>query len=126
MRFMLFMIPEAYKTDVPANFQPDADAIAKMGKFNEDMQRAGILVALDGLHPPISGARVSFADEKPKVTNGPFPGAKDVVGGYWIINVKSPEEAIGWATRVPAAKGDTIEVRRIFEMDEFSSNQGSD
>ena len=82
---------------------PDAKAVAAMMKYNEALQKAGVLLALDGLHPPSMGARVSFAGGKPKVTDGPFTEAKEVLGGYWMIQVKSKEEAIEWAKRCPGA-----------------------
>ncbi len=102
MRFMMLMIPEVYRKDVPANHKPDPEAIAAMGRFNEAMQKAGVLLALDGLQPPVTGARVSFASGKAKVTDGPFAEVNEAVGGYWMIQVKSREEAIEWATRCPA------------------------
>ena len=83
---------------------PDAKAVAAMMKYNESLQKAGVLLALDGLHPPSMGARVSFAGGKPKVTDGPFAEAKEVIGGYWMIQVKSKEEAIEWASRCPASE----------------------
>jgi len=120
MRFMMLMIPEVYQGGTaPADFAPPADAIAEMGKYNDAMEKAGILLSLDGLTPPVSGARVSFATGKPIVTDGPFAETKEVLGGYWIIKVKSREEAIDWARRCPAAKGDVIEIRRIFDPQDF-------
>jgi hypothetical protein len=119
MRFMMLMIPEVYKKNVPADHKPDPQAIAAMGKFNEAMKKAGVLLALDGLQPPVTGARVSFAGGKAKVTNGPFAETKEAVGGYWMIRVKSREDAIEWATRCPAAPGDVIEVRQVFEVEDF-------
>ena len=120
MRFMMFMIPAVYQGGgAPADHRPDPEAIAEMGKYNEELQKAGALLSLDGLHPPVTGARVSFASGKPVVTDGPFAETKEVIGGYWIIQVKSREEAIAWARRVPAAKGDVIEIRRIFELEDF-------
>jgi len=80
---------------------PDAKAIAAMMKYNESLQKAGVLLSLEGLHPPSMGARISFAGGKPKVTDGPFAEAKEVLGGYWMIQVKSREEAIEWAKRCP-------------------------
>jgi len=121
----MMMIPRVYQPDTPAaerageGFTPPADAVAKMMKFNEELAKAGALVALDGLHPVAKGARVSFNGGKPKVTDGPFIEAKEVVGGYWIIQTKSKEEAVEWARRVPAAEGDVIEIRQIFEMSDF-------
>ena len=128
MRFMMFMIPRVYQPDTPASekagdgFAPPADAVAKMMKFNEELAKAGALVALDGLHPSGKGARVSFPGGKPRVTDGPFIEAKEVIGGYWMINVKSKDEAVEWATRCPAAAGDVIEIRQVFEMSDFPAD----
>ena len=87
-----------------------------MMKYNESLQKAGVLLALDGLHPPSMGARVSFPGGKPKVTDGPFAEAKEVLGGYWMIQVKSKEEAIEWATRCPASENEVIEIRQVQEI----------
>jgi hypothetical protein len=119
MRFMMLMIPEVYRKDAPADFKPDPAAMDAMGKFNEAMRHAGILLALDGLHPPATGARVSFADGRASVDKPPYAGASEALGGYWVIDVKSADEAVAWATRCPAAPGDVIEVRRVFEMADF-------
>lgn len=119
MRFMMLMIPHGYESAEPGTM-PDADAVAKMMKYNEDLQKAGVLLALDGLHPPSMGARVSFADGQPKVTDGPFAEAKEVVGGYWMIQVKSKEEAIEWARRCPASGNEVIEVRQVMDMEDFT------
>jgi len=121
MRFMMLMIPRGYEAAAPGTM-PEADAVAAMMKYNEDLQKAGVLVALDGLHPPSMGARVSFAGGKPKVTDGPFAEAKEVLGGYWIINVKSRDEAIAWATRCPASNNEIIEVRQIQEFEDFPAD----
>ena len=117
MRFMMLMIPKGYEKAEPGAV-PTAEAVAAMMKYNEQLQKAGVLLALDGLHPPSTGARVTFAGGKAKVTDGPFAEAKEVVGGYWMIQVKSREEAIEWATRCP---GDdcTIEVRQVQELSDF-------
>lgn len=121
MRFMMFMIPGVYQggKKIDENFAPTAEAVAAMTKFNEDLAKAGALIALDGLTPPDRGARVSFAGGKPTVTDGPFTETKEVVGGYWMIQVNSREEAIEWAKKVPAESDDVIEVRQVFEMTEF-------
>ncbi len=118
MRFLMLMIPKGYETAAPGAM-PDAKAVEAMMKYNEDLQKAGVLLALDGLHPPSMGARVSFPGGKPTVTNGPFPEAQEVVGGYWMIQVKSKEEAIAWASRCPASENELIEVRQVQEMDDF-------
>jgi hypothetical protein len=121
MRFMMLMIPKGYEKAAPGAM-PDAKAVAAMMKYNETLQRAGVLLALDGLHPPSTGARVSFSGGKPKVTDGPFAEAKEVLGGYWMIQVKSREEAIEWASRCPASEHDVIEVRQVQEMSDFPAD----
>jgi hypothetical protein len=121
MRFMMLMIPKGYEK-AEAGAMPDAKAVAAMMKYNESLQKAGVLLALDGLHPPSMGARVSFAGGKPKVTDGPFAEAKEVVGGYWMIQVKSKEEAIEWATRCPASENEVIEVRQVQEFSDFPAD----
>jgi len=118
MRFMLLMIPRGYE-NAAAGTMPDPQAVAAMMKYNESLQKAGVLLALDGLHPPSTGARVTFTGGKPRVTDGPFTEVKEVLGGYWMIDVKSREEAIEWATRCPAGDNETIEVRQVQEMDDF-------
>jgi hypothetical protein len=118
MRFMMLMIPKGYESATPGTM-PDAKAVSAMMKYNESLQKAGVLVALDGLHPPSMGARVSFPGGKAKVTDGPFAEAKEVVGGYWMIQVRSKEEAIEWASRCPASENEVIEVRQVQEMADF-------
>jgi hypothetical protein len=118
MRFMMLMIPKGYETATPGTM-PDAKAVKAMMKYNEALQKAGVLRALDGLHPPSMGARVSFPGGKPKVTDGPFAEAKEVVGGYWMIEVKSREEAIAWAKSCPASENEIIEIRQVQEMSDF-------
>src|ERR1700723_82842 len=118
MRFMMLMIPKGYEKAAPGTM-PDPGAVAAMMKYNESLQKAGVLLALDGLHPPSMGARVSFAGGKPAVTDGPFTEAKEVIGGYWIIQVKSREEAIEWASRIPGKDNEMVEVRRMFDLTDF-------
>lgn len=128
MRFMMFMIPPEYqpgsqaKQKADEKFAPPKEAVEVMNRYNEEMAKAGILRGLDGLHPLMMGARVTFKNGKTTVTDGPFVEAKEVVGGYWLIDVKSKEEAVGWAKKCPAVKADSgavIEVRQIFEMSEM-------
>ena len=119
MRFMMLMIPKGYEK-APAGTMPDAKRVEAMMKYNESLQKAGVLLALDGLDPPSMGARVTFAGGKPKVTDGPFAEAKEVLGGYWIIQVKSKEEAIEWARRVPGSENEIVEVRQMQEMADFT------
>jgi hypothetical protein len=121
MRFMMLMIPKGYETAAPGTM-PDAKAVEAMMKYNKELQAAGILIALDGLHPPSMGARVTFADGKPKVTDGPFSEAKEVLGGYWMIRVNSKQEAVDWAKRCPAGPNEIIEIRQVAEMEEFPAD----
>ena len=121
MRFMMLMIPKGYEKAAPGAM-PDAKAVAAMMKYNEALQKAGVLLALDGLHPPSMGARVSFSGGKPKVTDGPFTEAKEVLGGYWMIQVKSKEEAVEWASRCPASDNEVIEVRQVQELSDFPAD----
>ena len=128
MRFMMLMIPRVYQPNALAGekagegFAPDAEIVAQMTKYNEDLAKAGALIALDGLQPSSKGARISFTGGKRIVTDGPFIETKEVVGGYWMIQVNSKEEAIEWAKRCPAGDGDVIEVRQVFEMSDFPAD----
>ena len=119
MRFMMLMIPLGYET-APPDVQLDPERVKSMMKYNQDLKDAGVLLALDGLHPPSTGARVSFKAGKPVVTDGPFAESKEVLGGYWMIDVKSREEAIAWAKKCPASENEIIEIRQVQEMSDFS------
>jgi len=121
MRFMMLMIPKGYESAKPGTM-PDPQAVEAMMKYSESLQKAGVLLGLDGLHPPSMGARVSFAGGKPKVTDGPFAEAKEVLGGYWMIQVKSKEEAIEWAKRCPGGDNEVIEIRQVQEMADFPAD----
>jgi hypothetical protein len=116
MRFMMIMIP-----NIPdeADWSPDPAAVAAMSRYNEELTKAGVLLTLDGLQPASKGARVGFSGGRATVTDGPFTEAKEVIGGYWLIQAKSKEEAVEWATRCPAADGDVIEVRQVYELSDF-------
>jgi hypothetical protein len=118
MRFMMLMIPRGYESAEPGTM-PDAKMVAEMSKYNQALTNAGVLLALDGLHPPSMGVRVSFGGPKPTVTDGPFSEAKEVLGGYGMIQVKSKEEAIEWAKRCPAGAGNVIEIRQVQEIADF-------
>ena len=115
MRFVMFMYPGIQEED----WEPSAADVEAMGRYNEELRKAGMLLSLDGLHPPAEGARVTFSAETNAVTDGPFAEAKEVVGGYWLIQARSKEEAVEWARRCPANEGDMIEVRRVFELEDF-------
>lgn len=120
MRFMLIMLPGGYDR-APADAMPTAEHVAAMSRYNETLQRAGILLGLDGLHPPAAGSRVSFKGGKPTVTDGPFAESREAVGGYWMIQVRSREEAIEWARRCPALDNEVVEVRQVQELADFPS-----
>jgi hypothetical protein len=124
MRFMILMIPGNPKAEAGA--LPDKETIDAMMKYNEELTRAGVLLALDGLHPSSKGARVRFAGGKPAVTDGPFSEAREVIGGYWLWQVKSKEEAIEWAKRCPAAEGDVLELRQVYELSDFGPEVAGD
>jgi hypothetical protein len=121
MRFMMVVIPKGYET-AAADAAPGAAAVARMMEYNKSLQKAGVLLGLDGLLPPSTGARVSYTDGKATVTDGPFAEAKEAIGGYWIIQVRSREEAIEWARRAPMANNEIIEVRQIHEMSDFPAD----
>ena len=118
MRFMMLMIPKGYEKAAPGTV-PDAKAVEAMMKYNEELQKAGVLLSLDGLHPPSAGARVTFAGGKPTVIDGPFIEAKEVLGGYWMIKVNSKQEALEWAKRIPGSENEIVEVRQVQEMSDF-------
>ena len=118
MRFMMLVIPKGYEKAPPGTV-PDAKLVERMTRYNDSLKQAGVLLGLDGLHPPSVGARVSFAGGKGKVTDGPFAEAKEVLGGYLIIQVRSKEEAIEWAKRAPMLDGDVIEIRQVQELADF-------
>src|SRR3954466_9005406 len=117
MRFMMFIrIDEAYSA-----LEPATEDVAAMQRYNEALMQAGALLAVDGLQPPSAGATITFgADGRATVVDGPFAEAKEVIGGYWIIQAKTKEEAVEWAKRVPAYPGQTIELRQIFDMADYS------
>lgn len=120
MRFMMLMIPKDYDK-APADTQPPAEAVAAMMKYNQALKEAGVLVSLDGLHPPAKGARVAFAGGKTSVAHGPF-GTPEALGGYWMIRTKSQDEAIAWAKRCPVMHDAVIEIRQVQEMEDFPAD----
>ncbi len=121
MRFMMLMIPLGYES-APPDVELDPERVAAMMRYNEALKDAGVLITLEGLHPPSTGARVSFADGKPVVTDGPFAEVKEVLGGYWMIEVASRDEAIAWAKRCPASDNEIIEIRQVQELTDFSED----
>ena len=110
MRFMMMVIPKGHEPAAP---------MATMMEYNKALQKAGVLLAVDGLFPPSTAARVSYADGKATAIDGPFAEEGEVIGGYWIIQVRSREEAIEWARRAPMSNNEVIEVRQIQELPDF-------
>ncbi len=119
MRFMMIMFPGPIADE---GWLPDEKTLTEMGKFNEEMVKAGVMLAGEGLHPSSAGARVRFPGGKAQVSDGPFTEAKEVVGGFWLIQAKSKEEAVAWASRCPCSGGEMIEVRRVYEMEDFAAS----
>ena len=97
---------------------PSTEELAAMTRFNEELVKAGVMLAGEGLHPSAKGAKVRFEGGKRTVTDGPFTEAKELVGGYWLIDVTSKDEAVEWASRAPINEGDVIEIRQVFEMED--------
>ena len=118
MRFMVIM-PGDEQTEAGA--MPPTEALAAMGKYNEELVNAGVMLAGDGLHPTSKGARVTFKDGNPTVTDGPFTEAKEVIAGFWIWQVDSKEEAIEWIKKMPHPPEGELEIqlRQVFEADDF-------
>jgi hypothetical protein len=114
MRFMMLMYPQIAGED----WNPSAEDMAAMSRYNVELREAGMLLALDGLRPPSDGTSVVFDGREPRVVDGPFAEAKEVVGGYWLIQARSTEEALEWAKRCPGVDC-RIEVRQIMELDDL-------
>ena len=116
---MRFMMQVRADKNSEAGVLPTKELVAAMGKFNEAMAKAGVMLAGDGLQPSSKGARVTFSGVKRTVSEGPFPEAKELIAGFWMIQVKSKQEAIEWAKRVPFADGEVVELRQVFETSDF-------
>jgi hypothetical protein len=119
MRFMMIVIPKGYES-AAADAMPSAEAVGAMDRYNAELLKAGVVLSMEGLHPPATGVRVTFKNGKPIVRDGPFAEAKEVVGGYWLIAVKSRAEAIEWAKRIPGDENMTVEVRQVQEWEDFT------
>jgi hypothetical protein len=117
-----FMMLVKATEESEAGVLPDEKILAEMGKFNEEMVKAGVMLAGEGLQASSKGARVNFAGGKPTVTDGPFTESKELIAGFWLIQVKSKEDAIEWAKRVPFEEGE-IEIRQIFELEDFGAGE---
>ncbi|HEY6224189.1 MAG TPA: YciI family protein [Gemmatimonadales bacterium] len=116
MRFMVLVPANA---DSEAGVLPDQEILTKMGKFNEEMVKAGVMLAGEGLQASSKGARIKFSGGKTTVTDGPFTESKELIAGYWLIQVKNKEEAIAWMKRAPFDGGTVIEIRQVFEAEDF-------
>jgi hypothetical protein len=117
MRFMV-LVPASKESE--AGQLPSRELLEKMGAFNAEMVKAGVLLAGEGLHPTSKGARIVFDKGKCKVTDGPFAESKELIAGYWVLQVKSREEAIAWISRAPFDGGTTIEIRQVFSPEDFA------
>jgi len=116
---MRFMVLVKADKDSEAGVLPSHELLAEMGRFNEEMHKAGVMLAGEGLQPSSKGARINFSGGKPSVTDGPFPEAKELVAGFWLIQVKSKEDAIEWISRAPFTNGEEVEIRQVFEAEDF-------
>ncbi|HEY4027053.1 MAG TPA: YciI family protein [Candidatus Dormibacteraeota bacterium] len=115
---MRFMILIKANDDTEAGVPPSREVVEAMGRFNEELVKAGVMLAAEGLHSSAKGARMKFSGEKRTVTDGPFTESKELIAGFWLIEVTSREEAIEWASRIPSTEGE-VEIRQVFEMSDF-------
>ena len=120
MRFMVIVkaTPETEKEGAI----PDPQLMVEMGKYNEELMKAGVVLAMDGLHPSSKGARVKFSGKSHTVVDGPFTEAKELIAGFWIWQVRNIEEAVEWLKRSPFGPGAEIEIRPVFEAEDFGAN----
>jgi hypothetical protein len=116
MRFMV--IVKADKNS-EAGIMPSTELLTAMGKFNEEMVKAGVMLAGEGLHPSSKGARIKYSGKERTLTNGPFGGTGDLVSGFWLIQTKSLDEAIDWMKRAPFDGGSEVEIRQVFDAEDF-------
>lgn len=116
---MRFMVIVKATPESEAGVMPDTEILNEMGKFNEELVKNGVMLAADGLHPSSKGVRIKFDGEKRTVTDGPFAETKELIAGFWLIQAKSKEEAIQWMSRAPFDGGFEIELRQVFEAEDF-------
>jgi hypothetical protein len=116
---MRFMVLVKASKESEAGALPDRKILTEMGKYNEELVKAGVMLAGEGLHPTSKGVRVKFSGSKRTVTDGPFPETKELLAGFWIFKVKSKEEAIEWVKKAPFDGGTEIEIRQVFEAEDF-------
>lgn len=118
---MRFMVIVKATPDSEAGVMPSEALLTRMGAYNEQLVKAGIMLAGDGLHPSAKGVRVRFGGAAPTVTDGPFAATRELISGYWMWQVKSREEAIDWLKRAPFGEGDEVELRQVFEAADFGA-----
>jgi hypothetical protein len=123
---MRYMIIVKATPDSEAGQMPTSEELASMGRFNEELIAAGVLLAMDGLHSSASGIRVSFDGGKTKVTDGPFAETKELIAGFWLVDMKSKEEVLEWVKRIPFSHGEEVEVRKVFEVSDFAADTVSE
>ena len=116
---MRFMVIVKADSNSEAGVMPSTELLTAMGKFNEEMVKAGVMLAGEGLHPSSKGTRIRYSGKERTVTQGPFGGARDLVAGFWLIQVKSRDEAIEWMKRAPFDGGSEIEIRQVFDAEDF-------
>ena len=116
---MRFMVIVKASRDSEAGVMPSTELLTAMGKFNEEMAKAGVIEAGEGLHPSAKGARIKYSSGQSSVSRGPFNLTGDLVAGFWLIQTKSLDEAIDWMKRAPFGKGDEIEIRQVFSAEDF-------
>ena len=115
---MKFMVIVPANADSEAGVMPTEEELAEMGKFNEELVNAGMMLAGEGLHPTSKGTRIDFGGDKPRVTDGPFTDSKELIAGFWILQAKSRDEVVEWMSRAPFRAG-YVEIRQVFEADDF-------
>ena len=116
---MRFMVIVKADNNSEAGVMPSTELLTAMGKFNEEMVKAGVMLAGEGLHPSSNGARIKYSDKDRTVTTGPFAATRELVAGFWLIQVKSRDEAIEWMKRAPFDGGSEIEIRQVFDAEDF-------
>jgi hypothetical protein len=119
---MRFMVIVKATEESESGKLPDGEMLAAMGKFNEELVKAGVILAGEGLHPSSTGVRISFAGGKKKVTDGPFAETKELVAGYWLLQTKTKEECIEWIKRAPFTLGEEVEIRQVYEPEDFAAS----